>query len=277
MTNIDKNRAPKSRVTARSREAQQDPTRSAGLRRGLEILGLFSDAKPEWGITEVARELGVLKSQIHRAIKTLEDMRYLRRDPSTRRYCLGFKAFEIGTCAGRQTNRMLWVRLYLKRLAHKLDATVSLRLKDDIDLLVVDIIEGTDDPSSHLPQGARVPLNYGAGGQVLAASYPDQKVIAIIRKHGLPRYTLKSLTKPSDFLAAVQRVRRQGYAISMGETVPGSFSVAAPITSAEGNLAAVLVAARPLKGMSQARIEQFTAAVVETAARISSEQKQHQT
>ena len=96
------------RAMSRVRAPRQDPTRSAGLRRGLEILGLFSDAKPEWGITEVARELGVLKSQIHRAIKTLEDMRYLRRDPSTRRYCLGFKAFEIGTCAGRQTNRMIW-------------------------------------------------------------------------------------------------------------------------------------------------------------------------
>ncbi len=276
MANVIVTRAPLARSVARSREARQDPTRSAGLRRGLEILGLFSDAKPEWGITEVARELGVLKSQIHRAIKTLEDMRYLRRDPSTRRYCLGFKAFEIGTCAGRQTNRMIWVRPHLKRLARTLDATVSLRLKDDIDLLIVDIIEGTDDPSSHLPQGARVPLNYGAGGQVLAASYPDTKVIAIIRKHALPRYTLKTLTKPGDFLAAVRRVRRQGYAISMGETVPGSFSVAAPITSADGSLVAVLVAARPLKGLSQSRIDKFTSAVVETAARVSSEQKQHE-
>jgi DNA-binding IclR family transcriptional regulator len=258
-----------------ARIARQDPARSAGLRRGLEILGLFSDAKPEWGITEVARELGILKSQIHRAIKTLEDMRYLRRDPSTRRYCLGFKAFEIGTCAGRQTNRMIWARPHLQRLSRKLDATVSLRLKDDIDLLIVDIIEGTDDPSSHLPQGARVPLNYGAGGQVLAASYPDTTVLAIVKKHGLPRYTLKSITKPADFLAAVRRVRSQGYAISMEETVPGSFSVAAPIHSPDGHLAAVLVAARPLKGFSRTRIDHFISAVAETARKISSEQARH--
>ena len=258
--------------SARRRE-HTDPARSAGLRRGLEILGLFSDARPEWGISEVARELGVLKSQIHRAIKTLEDMRYLRSDPITRRYCLGFKAFEIGTCAGRQTNRMAWARQHLKRLARELDATVSLRLEDDIDLLIVDIIEGTDDPTSHLPQGARVPLNYGAGGQVLAASFSDSKVVKIIRKQGLPRYTLKSLTKESDFLSAVRKVRRQGYAISKGETVPGSFSVAAPITTSKSALVAVLVAARPLKGMSEARIEKFISAVVSTAARISSDRE----
>ena len=259
----------------RARTQRQDPARSAGLRRGLEILGLFSDARPEWGITEVARELGVLKSQIHRAIKTLEDMRYLRRDPATRRYCLGFKAFEIGTCAGRQTNRMIWARPHLKRLARKLDATVSLRLKDDIDLLIVDLIEGTDDPGAHLPQGARVPLNYGAGGQVLAASYPDGKVLAIVKKHGLPRYTLKSITKPADFLAAVRRVRRQGYAVSLEETVPGSFSVAAPIHATDGSLAAVLVAARPLKGLPKGNLDAFVAAVTETAQRISAEQSRH--
>lgn len=273
MINIVDRQSSSLRKTVFKRAARQDPARSAGLRRGLEILGLFSDAKPEWGISEVARELGVLKSQIHRAIKTLEDMRYLRRDPATRRYCLGFKAFEIGTCAGRQTNRMVWARPYLKRLARDLDATVSLRLEDDIDLLIVDIIEGTDDPSSHLPQGARVPLNYGAGGQVLAASFPDSKVLKIIRKRGLPRYMLKSLTKPNEFLAAVRRVRRQGYAISKGETVPGSFSVAAPITSSERELVAVLVAARPLKGMSQSHIAKFISAVVETAAKISSEKR----
>jgi|SRR5688572_4137540 len=262
-----------SRRPIRNRAEGQDPARSAGLRRGLEILGLFSDAKPEWGISEVARELRMLKSQIHRAIKTLEDMKYLRKDPISRRYCLGFKAFEIGTCAGRQTNRMVWARPHLKRLARELDATVSLRLEADIDLLIVDIIEGTDDPASHLPQGARVPLNYGAGGQVLAASYPDRKVLQIIRKHGLPRYTLKSLTKEADFLAAVRKVRRQGYAISMGETVPGSFSVAAPINNSEGSLIAVLVAARPLKGISKARIASFISSVVATAASISKDRE----
>jgi IclR family KDG regulon transcriptional repressor len=254
---------------------RQDPARSAGLRRGLEILGLFSDAKPEWGISEVARELGVLKSQIHRAIKTLEDMHYLRRDSKTRRYCLGFKAFEIGTLAGRQTNRMAWARPYLKKLARELDATVSLRLVDASDLLIVDIIEGMDDPSSHLPQGARVPLNYGAGGQVLAAFLSENKVLDIIRKHGLPRYTLKSLTNPADFLAAVRRVKRNGYAISKDETVPGSFSVAAPIVSTGRELIAVLVAARPLKRMTQAGIDKFITVVVETATRISNEQTGH--
>ena len=247
----------------------KDATRSAGLRRGLQILCLFSEARPEWGVSEIAREMNVHKSRIHRSLKTLEDMGFLRKTPDTRRYLMGFKTFEIGSLAGRLTNRMAWARHDLRQLASKLKATVSLRLVVDDDLLVVDMIESLDHLPAHMPQGARVPLNYGAGGQILAGFLTDDAIRALIRKHGLPRYTAKSLTQESDFLSAVRRVRREGYAVSDGETIPGSFSVAAPIVAPEGKLAAVLVVSRPLDGLSRSAIKVFAASTVEAAHQLS--------
>ncbi len=250
------------------RAGSKGASRSAGLRRGLEILCLFSDGRPEWGVSEIARALGVHKSRAHRAIKTLEDMGFVRKNPASRRYSMGIRAFEVGSLAGRLTNSMAWARYDLQQLARRLQATVSLRLVVDDDLLVVDMIESRDQ-LQHMPQGARVPLNYGAGGQVLAAFRKDESVRALIRRHGLPRYTAKSLTLEGDFMDAVRRARRQGYAVSEGETIPGSFSVAAPITEPGGRLIAVVVASRMLKGMSRAAIEAFSQAVVDAAAAIS--------
>lgn len=247
----------------------KDATRSAGLRRGLQILCLFSEARPEWGVSEIAREMKVHKSRIHRSLKTLEDMGFLRRTPDTRRYLMGFKTFEIGSLAGRLTNRMAWARHDLRQLARRLKATVSLRLVVDDDLLVVDMIESLDHLPAHMPQGVRVPLNYGAGGQVLAAFLSEHAIRALIRKHGLPRYTAKSLTQEADFLDAVRRVRREGYAVSDGETIPGSFSVAAPIVAHDGILAAVLVVSRPLNDLSRSAIKAFAATTVETANQLS--------
>jgi IclR family transcriptional regulator, KDG regulon repressor len=253
-----------------SRRAEvKDATRSAGLRRGLQILCLFSEARPEWGVSEIAREMKVHKSRIHRSLKTLEDMGFLRKTPETRRYLMGFKTFEIGSLAGRLTNRMAWARHDLRQLARRLKATVSLRLVVDDDLLVVDMIESLDHLPAHMPQGARVPLNYGAGGQVLAAFLSDNAIRALIRKHGLPRYTAKSLTQEADFMDAVRRVRREGYAVSDGETIPGSFSVAAPIVAPDGILAAVLVVSRPLNDLSRSEIKAFAATTVETANQLS--------
>lgn len=252
-----------------TQRAPRAADRSAGLRRGLQILSLFSDSRPELGVSEVARELGMHKSRVHRAIKTLEDMCYLRRDPRTRRYCLGYKAFEIGALAGRHSNTMSWARAQLCELAARFEASVSLRLVDDTDLLIVDTVETVDDPELHVPTGARIPLNYGAGGQVRAAFLPDERIRALIAMHGLPRYTLRSITTEAEFLKAVRATRERGYAVSEGETVPGSFSVAAPIVDRSGALTAVLVGSRRTLGFTRPRILEFARTAVETADRIS--------
>ena len=245
-----------------------DPGRSAGLRRGLEILCLFSEERPEWGITEIAHQMNLHKSLIHRSIKTLEEMGFLRRDPSSRRYLMGFKTFEVGSLAGRLTNRMAWSRPELRKLARKLKATVSLRLVVDDDLLVVDMIESLTHLPIHIPQGARVPLNYGAGGQVMAAFRADEDSRRLIRKYGLPRFTAKSLTTEKEFFSAVRRVRAHGYAVSEGETRPGYFSVAAPIMGADNLLTAVLVVSSPVGAMTKKEISAFAEVTAEAARRL---------
>lgn len=262
--------AAKKKPAVRSKsKAAAGGSRSAGLRRGLEILCLFSDQRPEWGISEIARSFGVHKSRIHRSVKTLEDMDFLRKNPTTQRYVMGFKAFEVGSLAGRLTNNMAWAKFDLRQLARRLQATVSLRLVMADDLLVVDTVESLEHLPPRVPQGARVPLNYGAGGQVLAAHLKDEQVRALIRKYGLPRYTEKSLVRESAFFDAVRKVRRQGYAISEGETIQGSFSVAAPIVDGNNKLIAVLVVSRPMRGMSASTIKQHAAACMQTAKEIS--------
>lgn len=264
---VRRTKAPATKI--RTASTGSDAARSVGLRRGLEILSLFSELRPELGVSEVARELGVHKSRVHRAIKTLEDMCYLRRDPRTRRYCLGYKAFEIGALAGRHSNTMSWARAQLRELASRFNASVSLRLVDDTDLLIVDTVETDDDPELHVPIGARIPLNYGAGGQVRAAFLSDDQIRELVALHGLPRYTLKSITTEAEFLGAVRATRGRGYAISEGETVPGSFSVAAPIVDASGALTAVLVGSRRKLGFTRPQITAFALAAVAMANLIS--------
>jgi DNA-binding IclR family transcriptional regulator len=57
--------------------------------------------------------------------------------------------------------------------------------------------------------------------------------------------------------------------VSEGETVPGSFSVAAPIVDPSGVLTAVLVGSRRKTGFTPGRVSEFARAAVETANLIS--------
>jgi DNA-binding IclR family transcriptional regulator len=98
--------------------------RSQTLRWGLEILCLFTNERPEWGITEIAQKMGLQKSRVHRAVKTLEDAGFLRRDSATRKYSLGFRTIELGSRAARRIGLFAQARLQLAHLAAKTKATV---------------------------------------------------------------------------------------------------------------------------------------------------------
>ena len=89
--------------------------RSEGLRRGLEILQLFTDTDFEWGITEISTELGLHKSRVHRAVKTLEDVGFLRKNLKRRKYLLGLHAFELGSVASRRFNLIPEARPLMKK------------------------------------------------------------------------------------------------------------------------------------------------------------------
>ena len=61
---------------------------SRSLLRGLAILSCFTVERPERGILEMARELGLSASTTHRYVLTLLELGLLERCPRSRRYRL---------------------------------------------------------------------------------------------------------------------------------------------------------------------------------------------
>ena len=76
------------------------------VNNALAVLESFSVERPEMGVTELSHTLGIGKSTVHRLLTSLASRGYVRKNPDTERYCLGFKAFEVGSLvAGRGTIR----------------------------------------------------------------------------------------------------------------------------------------------------------------------------
>ncbi|WP_296607160.1 IclR family transcriptional regulator C-terminal domain-containing protein, partial [Nocardioides sp.] len=81
--------------------------------------------------------------------------------------------------------------------------------------------------------------------------------------------TPRTITSRPEFLAELQRVRRQGYAENRGESEPGMCSVAAPIRDPLGQVVASVSVAEQVESVD-AGLRHLVAPIVETAARISS-------
>src|SRR5665647_3104608 len=68
-----------------------DPDVIDAVDRTLAILECFSSERPDLGISEISRELGMHKSAIFRSLATLEARGLVEKNPSTRRYSVGPK------------------------------------------------------------------------------------------------------------------------------------------------------------------------------------------
>ncbi|HEX6923549.1 MAG TPA: helix-turn-helix domain-containing protein, partial [Bacillales bacterium] len=64
--------------------------------RALAIVKLISSYK-SMGVTEIAREIGINKSAVHRILSTLVKHGFIEKDTNTNHYKLGYTFLEIGS------------------------------------------------------------------------------------------------------------------------------------------------------------------------------------
>ena len=69
------------------------------IRKGMDILEAFTLADRERSITELSRELYIPQPTIHHILKSLKQRGWIAQDPTTKRYRLGVRLWELGCVA----------------------------------------------------------------------------------------------------------------------------------------------------------------------------------
>jgi IclR family pca regulon transcriptional regulator len=89
--------------------------------------------------------------------------------------------------------------------------------------------------------GSRLPAVSSSTGRVLLAGRPDDLVARMIERAGrLRKLTPKTLTSRNELMAAIRRVRQQGFSVSADEVEIGLRSIAVPVLSRAGTVVAAL-------------------------------------
>ncbi|GAB3595890.1 IclR family transcriptional regulator [Microbacterium tumbae] len=242
----------------------QSVARAFGL---LETLG---DLGGEAGISEIADAIDLALPTIHRLLRTLVSLGYVRQLPS-RRYALGPGLVRLGDRASSLL--ATWARPALERLEHSAQETANLAILDGDMVTYVAQVPSRHQMRMFTEVGRRVHPHSTGVGKALLAQLPDDRVVEIVRRTGMPRYTSTTILTEQDLLADLAAIRERGYSIDEGEqevgvrcfavAVPGAFtptavSVSGPDTrvtlqSAESIVPALLEAARQLQSPSDPR------------------------
>jgi len=100
-------------------------------------------------------------------------------------------------------------------------------------------------------------------------AFQSEALVAEVLGRGLKPRTPKTKTTASEVRAALERVRRDGFAVEDEESEAGMRSVAAPIRNAAGDVVAAVGLAGPVQRLSDEVLARFAPKVVEAAETIS--------
>ena len=223
-------------------------------RSAMRLVGLFEAlAKSEEGVSlaELSATIAAPKSSLLGILRSMVALGYMEHGHGL--YRLGPKSFRLAAdiLAIRRFPNL--VRPILQDLAAKSGETVFLVVLDRLAQRVTyaDVIDSANPVRYTVPTGTSRPLYASAGGLMLLA-YQDQAWIdAYIGSTPLEALTPRTTTDPNRLRERLAAIRREGFAISLGETVPGAAGLAAPIFNADGSVTVGLLIGTPVDRFEQ--------------------------
>jgi IclR family transcriptional regulator, KDG regulon repressor len=239
------------------------------IQRAFDILNLFSSQSAELGTSEIARALGLHKSTAASLVYTLEANGFLSQNPETRKYRLGLKLVERAFAMLDQVEVRQVAFPCLRDLRDRWNETVNLAIMDGADIVYVERMLGTKALGMRSEVGRRAPAHSTALGKAILACLPITKVQAFIDQYGLPAMTPQTFTDPTKFLAELEKIRKQGYAVDDEENEVGGRCVAVSVFDHTGQPVAAVSVSAPTTRLTLTEIPQAGAMVRETAKAIS--------
>jgi IclR family acetate operon transcriptional repressor len=240
------------------------------VERALDILLCFSEDKPALSLTQIAEQVGMHKSTIHRLLATLESRRFVIRDKITGMYQLGYRFIELASIMLSDIDVQHWAQPYLQQLAVLSGETVDLAVLDGDHVVYLQVVESLQRVKIAAAVGEQLPVHCTATGKAFLAFLPEYQVNEILAKE-MVKYTDLTLVSLADLYQDLRETRERGFAISKEEYEKDINAVAAPILDANSCPIAVIAIVGPSFRLSHDHMMKLGQSILETTSTIAQE------
>ncbi|MDQ4034762.1 MAG: IclR family transcriptional regulator [Chloroflexota bacterium] len=239
------------------------------LRRGLSILDTFSAHHGDLGVNEIARIVGMHKSTVSRLCATLENAGYLERDPTTNRFRLGARIYQLAGSASPTTDVRAVARPVMQQLVETSRETATLGVREGSDIVTIDVVDGLNHMRMATRVGMRTQVHASAVAKAILAWMPEADVDVMLKDWPMTPLTPNTITDAADLKSRLHEVRERGYASDMEELEIGLRCVAAPIRDLHGRVVAGVSISGPRHQMTEEAMRRFGKLVKEAGETIS--------
>lgn len=223
---------PPSAVATAAPKPNRDKEGVAAVGRALAIVAAFDERSPRLTLAELAKRTGLYKSTILRLSVSLDRAGFLTRD-SDGAFRIGPSALKAGHLYQAAFKLGDVALPILRKLADETGETASIYVREKDVRVCLHRVESNHVVRSIVREGDRRPLSRGASGKALLAAEGQG-----------PDY---------------DKLRADGYAVSLGEVMPESASIAVPVYGADGRVVAAIALSGPTQRFATPAVEAMAA------------------
>jgi len=214
--------------------------------KALSLLSLFSHARPEIGLSDMARLSGMNKATVYRMLRELQAQGFVEQVGGERAYRLGAEVLRLAALREATVPLLSVARDALDHLCAETGETAHMSLVQGTQLNALAYQYSPAHATRVMMEDAEV-LSFhatGSGLAILAFCAPD--FVDRVLQQPLKTFTADTITDTGAIRACLDQVRQTGIAESIGGFEADVHSHAAPVFDADRSPIGALAVAAPV-------------------------------
>jgi IclR family acetate operon transcriptional repressor len=242
--------------------------------RVVVIISYLASDQRAHGLTEICDHLKISKTTAHRILSTLQRVKWVSRDPGSRKYKIGPALTEVGLAVLYNLDVRRISLPYLNSLNQTTNETAVLSLRVGFERVFAEQVEGNHEVRMVIELGKKGPLWIGAHGKCILAFMEREETEQVLENfEKSPSKILASgqMLETENLRKELAEIRKNGFSVSLGERVIGAAAVAAPIFSKEGKVLGAVAIIGPQHRFTVDILKQYGSLVRQAGNNISVE------
>ncbi|SHJ60458.1 transcriptional regulator, IclR family [Dethiosulfatibacter aminovorans DSM 17477] len=234
------------------------------VERAAMIMDRIYKSKKPLGVSPLAKELGLAKVTTFRIMKTLEKYNYLKLDPDTMEYSLGYLFYEYSKKIEKNISLINLVTPYMETLVNKVNENVNLSIMYKDKILTIKTVEGDSFALMSVLEPL-APLHCSSSGKLFLSRWTDERIKDYFENEERIEYTHFTITKYETFLKEMKKILREGISYDREEYSYGLTCISAPLFDRNKNIIAVLGISGPTNRLLYKGLESMEKEVKDAA------------
>lgn len=235
--------------------------------KGLIVLEALVRSGESRSASELADELGLVRSNIHRTLQTLVHAGYVEAISNSSRYRPTLRLWEMGNIVAQRFDIRKLAYPTMQALAAFTGETILLAVRQGLEVCFMEKIQTEKPVGTFVLLGTRAPIYCTAPGKAILSCLPLDEL------HSLPivfeQFTDKTILDVETLIRELSITKSQGYAINVSEWREGVNSLGVPIIAPGGEALGAISITGPDTRVTLEKLQSFAPIFVQEVTALS--------